>query len=124
MFCPKCGVEIPDNSVFCPQCGYNIKATSKSVGNVAETVGSSNQIYRPDAITLIAIIDIVFGIFGFLFGILMVLSVPGILTGSYPSYFVEGHMMGPLMTNFMNLMMTVMVYSLLIAGIPMIIAFL
>ena len=24
MYCPKCGMEAPDNSVNCPTCGYKL----------------------------------------------------------------------------------------------------
>ena len=28
MYCPKCGMEVPDNSVYCPTCGYTLKDES------------------------------------------------------------------------------------------------
>ena len=41
MFCPKCGVEISDESNFCPKCGYEIKEMdeeSKRIKNDSEKI--------------------------------------------------------------------------------------
>ena len=33
MFCPNCGIEVPDGSAFCPECGTRIDgATQKIAG--------------------------------------------------------------------------------------------
>jgi len=28
MKCPKCGAEVPNDSIFCPECGAKIESTS------------------------------------------------------------------------------------------------
>ena len=33
MFCPKCGKEVPDDTLFCPSCGTGISRPSPSEGN-------------------------------------------------------------------------------------------
>ena len=32
MFCPKCGIENPDNGKFCRKCGVNISVVSEVMG--------------------------------------------------------------------------------------------
>lgn len=43
MYCPNCGVEIPENSNFCPNCGEKIGTQNDSSYNQTENNASNNQ---------------------------------------------------------------------------------
>ncbi len=123
VFCQNCGEPLKDDAIFCSKCGTKVSgsAVGTAVGNVP--VGSAS-IKRPDSLSLIAIVDIVFGAFALLFSILMISSFPGVLSGTPPLSYMYGgyHMaMGPLMLDWMNIMMYIMFFGGFIAGIPMII---
>ena len=45
MYCPKCGMEAPDNSVNCPTCGYKLKEDYKE--EKEEDVFETNET-KPD----------------------------------------------------------------------------
>ncbi len=126
VFCQKCGESLKDDAVYCSRCGArvleNTATASAMSGNASH---ASSSIIRPDSLTLIAIVDIVFGSFALLFSILMISSFPGVLTGTAPLSYMYGgyHMaMGSLMLDYMNLMMYVMFFGGIFSGIPMIIA--
>jgi len=43
MFCPECGIEIPDDSMFCPECGAKIEQASAEQGFGAAVTGNYQQ---------------------------------------------------------------------------------
>ncbi len=121
MYCTKCGANIQDDSVFCPQCGNKVATNAVNSVSSQTTVNASyvNPAIksRPDLITLAGMIDIVVGILSILLGVLVrFYFYPG-------TYFDFGsHMMGGVMTFYMNFMMQYGFLLLLLAGIPMIVA--
>ena len=52
MFCPKCGLEIPDGSKFCTRCGAALLSTQQASAQPetgSSAMNHNNQPYQPDA---------------------------------------------------------------------------
>ncbi len=122
VYCQNCGEKLNDDVIFCSRCGTKVNTTSSAVKS---NIDSIRSVKRPDSLSLIAIIDVIFGAFALFFSILMISSFPGVLSGTPPLSYMYGgyHMaMGPLMLDFINIMMYLMFFGGIISGIPMVIA--
>ena len=38
MFCPNCGIEVPDGSAFCPECGTRIDGATQKIAGLRPPV--------------------------------------------------------------------------------------
>jgi hypothetical protein len=69
-FCPKCGTKTLDDSRFCPSCGYNLKTPSA----VTQPTYRQEPIkQRPTGVSILAVLQILGGIFFFGFGIILLI---------------------------------------------------
>lgn len=85
MFCPNCGKEIPDNAVFCVFCQARVNESDENVvtsNNVAPVEPEQPAYVEPKVENKPATIALVCGIcalgcsiFGFIFGILWIVSL-------------------------------------------------
>ena len=69
MFCPKCGKELPDDSVFCNACGHQINEATKSEPVVKEKNKKEKKPVNKKAVKTAAII------FGAVIGIVAILCI-------------------------------------------------
>jgi hypothetical protein len=75
-----------------------------------------NKNQKPDMLVLASLIDIALGAIGLIVGLLFLPSLPSILDGTY----ISDHM--GFNNDFMSIMMGFMVISLILVGIPLVIA--
>jgi hypothetical protein len=68
MFCPKCGVKIPDDSKFCSGCGTSINNTATKM------VSEPSPKNKSPAIIIAAVLTLLSGILGLIFGILSLIG--------------------------------------------------
>ncbi len=85
MFCPKCGMELPDGSQFCPACGAQLGAQAPAPQQAAPAAGSSFKM--PKAAKLL---EMFFALMCFIFGFLPTIHVSVFGYGDSGSIFSAG----------------------------------
>jgi zinc ribbon protein/predicted membrane protein DUF2127 len=109
MFCKNCGNEAPDNYKFCPACG-------KSLDQIPTTESTAQKQPRPTGITILAILQLVIGIFFAIaaIGIEAISSMGGMSGMRGMSYF--GEMTGAVVGFIAVILMIMAVVAFIISG--------
>lgn len=75
MFCPKCGIELPDGSQFCPACGAQLGAQAPAAPEAAAPAAGGNAQTSVKLPATSKLLTMFFALMSFIFGFLPLVHV-------------------------------------------------
>ena len=107
-YCPKCGKEVKEGTTFCSYCGQTLSVLA------AQTFGNpTHNTQRPTGVTIIAILDVLGGLFFCVIGGLLLLAAA--LLGNVISEYLPAYITGGVIGAIGGFMMIIGVINFVIA---------
>ena len=118
MICPQCSFNNDDDARFCTKCGANLVVAQSTKPYPNQNYTGKSETGRSDLLTLVGIVDIVFGILS-IFVAFTMYSILYTIPGTVFPY--VGHM-GAAMVQFMQTIIWFIFIVSIVISVPMIIA--